>query len=72
MNNPTVLKNQKLTDCKVKEPVKWATSNRTNEESSMKHGEEIRFTCKHQTDVHYDVTCENGIFNTDKVICYPR
>ena len=38
----------------------------------MKHGEEIRFTCKHQTDVHYDVTCENGTFNTDEVVCYPR
>ena len=59
-------------DCITKEPVKWATSNQTNAESSMKHGEEIRFTCKHQADVYYDVTCENGIFNTDEVVCYPR
>ena len=38
----------------------------------MKHGEEVRFTCKHQTYVYYDVTCENGALNTDEVVCYPR
>ena len=62
----------KILDCKVKEPVKWATTNHINEESSKKQGEEIRFTCKHQTYVYYDVTCENGALNTDEVVCYPR
>jgi len=59
-------------NCKVKEPVKWATTNHINEESSTKQGEEVRFTCKHQTYVYYDVTCENGAFNTDEVVCYPQ
>ena len=65
-------KKQVLTDCIINEPVKWVTRSQIYKENSIKHGEAVRFTCRHQTDTYYDITCENGIFNTDDVICYPR
>jgi len=59
-------------DCIINEPVKWVTRSQIYKENSIKHGEAVRFTCRHQTDTYYDITCENGIFNTDDVICYPQ
>jgi len=49
---------------------KFSSANNTSE--VLTHNEVVRFTCDHDANTYYDVTCTNGAFETSVVDCEPR